>query len=227
MLMAKILLVEDDDKLSKKIKSWLEMERHAVECSNRGHDALERLKLSQFDLIILDWQLPELEGIDILIAYRAGGGKSAVLMLTGRDDIKDKLEGLNCGADDYLTKPFHLEELSARIRALVRSISMVGGEVLRAGALELNTSTHRVSIEGKEVKLQPKEFALLEFMLHNPKEVFSVEALLNSIWPSEPEASEDNVRVCIARLRNKIDLPGSASIIRTVHRRGYQIESGD
>jgi DNA-binding response OmpR family regulator len=225
--MAKILLVEDDEALSKRIKSWLEIEHHAVECAIRGHDALERLKFFQFDLIILDWQLPELDGIEILQAYRNSGGKSAVLMLTGRDDVKDRLTGLNCGADDYLTKPFHPEELSARVRALVRRASKVYDQVLQAGALELNASTHQVTIEGKEVKLQPKEFALLEFMLRNPKEIFSAEALLNRIWPSESEASPDTVRVCIAKLRSKIGLPDSGSIIRTVPRLGYQIESGD
>jgi DNA-binding response OmpR family regulator len=225
--MAKILLVEDDDELAKKITSWLELEHHFVEWTNRGKDAVERLEFFQFDLVVLDWQLPELEGIEILEHFRNRGGKTPVLMLTGKAELQDKMKGLDSGADDYLTKPFHPKELTARVRALLRRNTAVYDDVLRAGSLELNTVSHRVTVQGNEVKLQPKEFALLEFLLRNPKDVFSVEALLNRIWPSDSDASPDTVRVCITRLRNKINVEGSPPIIRTVHRLGYQIEGAD
>jgi len=222
--MAKILLVEDDKELSRQVKEWLELNHHHnIEVSERGADALERLQFFAFDLVILDWSLPEMEGIDILRRYRDSGGKTPVLMLTGRDTIADIERGLITGADDYLTKPFDLREVAARVTALVRRKSSTYDQVLKVRDIELDTEAHKVFRAGTEIKLQPQEFALLEFLLRHRNDVFSVDALLQRAWPSEVDASPDTVRVCITRMRNKLDTKGEPSVIRTVHRVGYQI----
>ena len=222
--MAKILLVEDDREISKQVKDWLELNHHSVESSENGKEALEFLQFYEYDVIILDWNLPEMEGIDILRQFRDGGGKTPVLMLTGKDTVDDIEQGLVKGADDYLTKPFDMRVLGARVNALLRRAVKTYEKVIKIKNLELDTDAHTVLKDGKEVKLQPQEFALLEFMLRHKEEVFSIEALLNRVWPSDSDASPDTVRVCITRLRNKIDTKGDPSIIRTMHRIGYRID---
>lgn len=223
--MPKILLVEDDIDLASKLKEVLEQEHHHIELCHSGKEGLERLLFFQFDLAVIDWGLPELTGVEILRHYRSKGGKTPILMLTGRDSIDDKAAGFESGADDYLTKPFHARELSARVKALLRRGSMQYQEVFSAGNIELNPSSHQVLKDGKVVKLQPKEFALLEFFLRNPDDIFSLEVLQNRVWESDSDASPETVRVCITRLRGKIDSPGEESLIRTVPRVGYQLRS--
>lgn len=225
--MAKILLVEDDTELSKKLTDWLELQHHKAEAVGDGTKASELLRLCEYDLIILDWDLPGLSGIELLREYRNNGGRTPVLMLTGKDDLDDIERGLNVGADDYLTKPFAFRELGARANALTRRENKKYQTILKLRGVELNTETHQVFKDGAELKLQPQEFALLEFLLKHPDEMFSVEALLQRVWSSETEASPDTVRVCITRLRNKIDTPGASSIIKTVHRVGYRVDSGE
>jgi DNA-binding response OmpR family regulator len=146
------------------------------------------------------------------------------LMLTGKDELADIERGLHGGADDYLIKPFAMRELAARVVALTRRAARTYEGRLRAGAVELDVHAHKASVDGREVKLQPQEFALLEFLLRNPAHVFSVEALMQRVWASDTEASPDTVRVCITRLRSKISSPGKPSVIKTVHRLGYQID---
>lgn len=222
--MAKILLVEDDTELARSLIDWLELEHHNVEYCERGNDALERLKFFEFDVVILDWNLPEVTGIEILKEFRDRGGMTPILLLTGRDGVAEIETGLNAGADDYLTKPCNVRELSARVKALMRRQNKVYEQVFKIRGLEVDIPKHRVSRDGKEIKLQPKEFSLLEFLLRNPNDAFSVESLLSRIWSSDSDASPDTVRVCITRLRNKIDVADQPSIIRTVHRIGYQID---
>lgn len=222
--LAKILYVEDDKDLAQRVAEYLTMQHHKVEVSNNGRDAHELLGVAAFELVILDWDLPEMPGIEILKNFRNGGGQTPVLMLTGKDELSDIEAGLDTGADDYLIKPFAMRELAARVRALTRKSTATYSSVLRLGKLEVDTSAHRVTRDGTEVKLQPQEFAVLEFLLKRPSEVFSVEALQQQLWSSDVNASPDSVRVCIARLRNKIDEKEGASHIRTVHRLGYQVE---
>lgn len=222
--MAKILLVEDDTELARSLVDWLELEHHNVEYCERGYDALERLKFFEFDVVILDWNLPEITGIEILKEFRDRGGMTPILLLTGRDGVAEIETGLNAGADDYLTKPCNVRELSARVKALMRRQNKVYEQIFKIRGLEVDIPKHRVSRDGKEIKLQPKEFSLLEFLLRNPNDAFSVESLLSRIWSSDSDASPDTVRVCITRLRNKIDVADQPSIIRTVHRIGYQID---
>ena len=222
--MAKILLIEDDDELATRLKEWLEFEHHKVEHTASGVEGKDLLRLCEYELVILDWSLPDMQGIDVLKEFRDHLGATPVLMLTGKDTVNDIEKGLNTGADDYLTKPFDMRELGARIKALLRRHSSNYDPVLKTKTVELDTRTREVKKNGKPVKLQPQEIALLEFLLRNPNDIFSVDALFSRVWPSDLDASPDTVRVCITRLRNKLDNEGQPSVISTVHRVGYRID---
>jgi DNA-binding response OmpR family regulator len=223
---AKILLVEDDMGLSRMVRDWLTFEHHLVETADNGRDGLDKLAFYQYDLVILDWELPEMTGIEICREFRSRGGTTPVLMLTGKGTINDKESGYEAGADDYLTKPFHMKELSLRLRALLRR----GGATLQADQLKfrdllLEPASHRVTRESKDLGLLPKEFALLEFFMRHPNQVFSAEALLSRVWASETDTTVDAVSTCIKRLRKKIDVEGQTSVIKTVHGVGYKLEA--
>lgn len=219
--MAKILIVEDDAMLADLIVQCLTRENHLVEHADNGSDALSQVKLYKFDLIVLDWSLPEVTGIDILKEFRARGGLTPVLFLTGRRDLADKLEGLDAGADDYLTKPFDSRELSSRVRALLRRPAALVGDILQVGPLELDPKDFRVSLNGEDIKLVPKEFALLEFLMRHPGELFAVDKLLDSVWPCQSDSTREALTTCIKRLRKKLDGENESSMIRNVHGVGY------
>lgn len=221
--MAKILLVEDDLDLAGRIIEWLQFEKHAVESVTDGREASDLVKFYKYELLILDWNLPGKSGLEICKEHRAAGGTTPVLILTGRGEIEEKEAGLDSGADDYLTKPFHMKELSARVRALLRRASRVQQTVIQVGSLELDTNSHTVTQEGKELQLLPKEFALLEFFMRHPDEVFSPEALLDRIWSTSSESSTDTIYTYIKTLRKKIAKDGEKSPIRTVHGIGYKL----
>lgn len=224
--MSKILLVEDELDLSKQIQDWLAREHYIVETIDNGETAYHHLRVSKFDVIILDWQLPGMSGLEICKKYRSSGGKSPVLMLTARSTIDDKEMGLDAGADDYLCKPFHLKELSARVRALIRrsSASAASSNILHLGDISLDPSARRVTKGGVDVKLEPKEFSLLEFLMRNRNVVFSADALLDRVWESDTSVSPDSIRTYIKGLRKKLGSSGEASIITTVHGLGYRLE---
>jgi DNA-binding response OmpR family regulator len=223
--MAKILVVEDDRELSGVIQDWLIAEKHSVDVVHDGREATDRLKYYQYDVAILDWELPHVSGVDICKTYRASGGTMPILMLTGRRAVESRIEGLDAGADDYLGKPFELSELSARLRALLRRPAQYGGKTLTVRSIVLETDTYRVTVDGKEVTLLPKEFALLEFLMRHPNQVFSSEALIDRVWPSDSEASPDTVRTYVNRLRKKLDVEGQSSAIRTIHGIGYKLDA--
>lgn len=225
--MSRILLVEDDSVLSSRLAQWLEHERHAVQTSHNGDDAVSLLKLYQYDLIILDWEMPGRSGVEVCRAYRRMGGKTSVLMLTRKADISAKEEGLDAGADDYLPKPFHPREFSARVRALLRRQPEYSGNELRAGDIVLNKTAHKVSLRGQEIKVLPTEFALLEFLLKHPNQVFSKESLLELVWSNQSDASTEAVKTCIKSLRKKIDLDSNSSLIKSIRGVGYVFESKD
>jgi DNA-binding response OmpR family regulator len=223
--MAKILLVEDDTDLSGRVQEWLSFEQHAVEAVFDGLEAGQRLRIYSYEVVILDWDLPKCTGIEVCKEFRSRGGSTPILMLTGKGSINEKETGLDAGADDYLTKPFHLKELSARIRALLRRpVASYTGATLKAGPLELDPSTRRVTKSGDELTLLPKEYALLEFFLRHPNEVFSPDALLNRVWNSESDASTDTIYTYIKMLRKKITPEAPSSMIKTVHGVGYRLE---
>ncbi len=221
--MAKVLIVEDDKQLSALIVDWLAGEKHATEAVYKGPDGLERLKFYKYDVVILDWELPGMSGPDICKQFRDEGGTTPILMLTGKKEIDDKTEGLDAGADDYLTKPFDMKELSARLRALLRRSPQVNKTLLTAGNLTLDPVSRKVTLFDKEVDLQPKEYSLLEFLLRHPNQPFNAEAIMDRVWTAGSDAAPDTVRLHVMRLRNKIDEPGKESIIRTMHRVGYML----
>jgi OmpR-family two-component system manganese-sensing response regulator len=220
--MAKILIVEDDRGLATMLSDWLQSEKYTVALAERGDDAESLVKHDRFDLIILDWNLPGTSGINVLKQLRQRDEYVPVLMLTSRNELEAKKEGLDSGADDYLTKPFEPVELSARIRALLRRAEKRQSNALTAGPFLLDPERQVASKDGKELKLMPKEFSLLEFFMRHRGEVFTSEALLNRVWSSEDDTSPETIRVHICTLRRKIDYPGKPSFISTVHRAGYR-----
>jgi DNA-binding response OmpR family regulator len=223
--MVKILLVEDDSDMAATINKWLTSEQHVVETVHNGREGFERLEVCQYDLIILDWQLPEMSGLDICKQFRARQGVTPIIMLTGKSTVADKTSGLDSGADDYLTKPFSMTELSARLRALLRRPPVSTSNVLHVGNLVVDPIKHTVTRNNVRVYLLPKEFALLEFLMRHPEEVFSVEALLQRVWHSDSDASIDAIRTCVKRLRDKIDPGSENSVIETIPRVGYKLRS--
>lgn len=221
--MTKVLVVEDDKALAENIKQWLHLQQFVVDVVMDGDDAEHYLKLSQYDVVILDWELPGKTGIEILRNFRASGKHTPVLMLTGKDAIENKEEGLDSGSDDYLTKPFHMKELSARLRALLRRPEETITGTIKVGSVSLDPFKRRVLKGEKEVDLLPKEFALLEFFMRHPGQVFTPEALVDRVWAATSEVSPESVKTYIARLRTKLDAPGSESTIETVRGAGYRL----
>ncbi|MBS1957803.1 MAG: response regulator transcription factor [Cyanobacteria bacterium SZAS-4] len=223
--MARILLVEDDKDQATTIEEWLTAEHHNVVVSYDGEEGCYRVENDAFDVIVLDWDLPKMSGIEILKRYRLKKGSTPIIMLTGKGSINDRESGLDGGADDYLTKPFSLRELSARIRALMRRPSEVKSNVLIVGKLQLDPVKHRVTKAGEEVQLLPRDFALLEFLMRNVDVVFSTDALLQRVWEDDSDASSDALRTAIKRLRKKLDdgEDESKSVIENIPRVGYRM----
>ncbi len=222
--MAKILMVEDEADLAFPVKDWLSREQHLVELSDNGNDALGKLRVYKYDLIILDWMLPGTSGVDVCKRFRQNGGTTPILMLTAKTEITDKETGLDAGADDYLTKPFHLKELAARVRALLRRHVQSSDAILRMGDVVIDTLARKVMVAGAEIHLVPKEYSLLEFFMRHPNQVFSADALIDRVWASDTLASPDTIRTYIKLLRKKLDSDGKEPIIRTVHGVGYKLE---
>jgi len=222
--MAKILVVEDDENLSRLVKICLSGESHLVDSVMRGMDALAQIRLISYDMLVLDWMLPDITGVDVLKHYRASGGKSPVLMLTSRSAIADKVTGLEAGADDYLVKPFDKLELAARVKALLRRPVEMNPEVLIRGNLEINQTTFKVIKDGEEVELRPKEFALLEFLAKHPGESFTADAILERLWRSDAMSTTDTVRTHIMTLRKKLGDNDVKPLIKTVRGRGYSLQ---
>lgn len=178
-----------------------------------------------YDIIVLDINMPGKDGIQICSDYRAKGGQSPILMLTGKDKIENKEEGFNVGADDYLTKPFHMKELTVRIQALLRRSRTVAEKTYTWGDVKLDSSSFKVTKGDTEVKLLPKEFGLLEFLMSNPNRVFTPDAILDRLWASESDATSNAVITCISRIRTKLDDKGTKnSIVKTVHGVGYRFD---
>lgn len=223
--MAKILLVEDDTHVAETIKSWLKSQQNVIEHVADGNAALELIEFSSYEVIILDWELPGVSGLEICRRLRAAQNRIPILMLTGRDSEEAKLLGLDLGVDDYLTKPFSLKELSARLRAIVRRAAGQASNILKVNDIVLDTESHRVTRGGEEVQLMPREFAVLEFLLRNQNQVFSSDTLLQKLWHTDSDSSREAVRACIKRLRLKLDNGDDEdeSIIEAVPKIGYRI----
>lgn len=217
--MARVLIADDDQNVLSHVKTFLESQGHLVESCNRGDDAVFMLKTYPYELVVLDWQMPGASGVDVCKEFRSRGGKTPVLMLTGMTDVSDKEQGLDAGADDYLTKPFELRELGARVRALLRRPAGVLDTVLVAGNIRYDLGSKKTYVDGVEADLMPKEFQLLEFLLRHPNHTYTFESILNQVWPSDSESTVAALRSTVKRMRKKIDPLGK--IICTVHGVGY------
>jgi len=224
--MAKVLLIEDDRDLANNLKEWLSLENYLVELAEDGVSGLELLRTYEYDIIILDISLPRLSGLEVCRQYRQAGGSGRILMLTGRGSVADRADGLDTGADDYLTKPFHFKELSARLRAVMRRPVVAQENILRAGEIELDPRSFKVFKNGAPVHLARMEFALLEFLMRHPGQVFNQEALLERVWTADSERTSETIRSCIKKIRNKIDTAGRESLIQNVHGVGYKVDPG-
>ena len=223
--MAKVLIVEDDLGLAQMIAELMTHEHHTVEAVHDGTEGLNRLLCCDYDVAILDWELPGTFGVDIVKNYRQQGGNIPIIMLTGKSKIEEKETGFDVGADDYLTKPFNIRELAVRVRALLKRSRESAPTLLTVGDLQLDMAKFRVTKAGSEIFLQPKEFALLEFFMRHPDETFSSDILLSRVWHSDSEATGEAVRTAIMRLRRKIDGDNSDSLIESIPRIGYRLRS--
>jgi DNA-binding response OmpR family regulator len=221
--MAKILIVEDEADLAELVKNWLVKDHHLVEIADDGLEALIRMETNNYDVVILDIMLPSVNGMEICKRYRKSGGSAGIIMVTAKGHVDDKETGLDSGADDYMTKPFQLKELAARVRAVLRRNHGQAQDVMRFRDLEIDVNEFKVLKGGHEVHLLPKEFRLLEFFLRHPHQVFSAEDILSSVWESDTEALLDTVRGHITRVRKKLDTAGTPSIIATVYGVGYKL----
>lgn len=222
--MPKVLIVEDEEPLSLLLRYNLEAEGYQVESCVRGDEAEIRLRESLPDLLLLDWMLPGLSGIELCRRLRAREDteRLPVIMLTARGEEAERIRGLSTGADDYVVKPFSVPELMARVRAILRRASPeVVSTTLRSGDIELDRETHRVRRNTKEIHLGPTEFRLLEFLMTSPGRVFSREQLLDGVWGHDVYVDERTVDVHVGRLRKALNRGKAKDPIRTVRGAGY------
>ena len=218
----RILLVEDHVELSRWVARALEKSRYTVERSLNGVDADARLATERYDLVILDLSLARMDGLEVLRRLRARGTRTPVLIVTARTEVSDRVRGLDLGADDYLAKPFEIDELEARIRALLRR-SEAGGQTRPAcGDLVLDPVSHAFELEGRLLSLTPREFAVLESLMLRAGKVVAKDALHERLFPLESEARADAIEVYVHRLRRK--LAGARVRIATLRGLGYLIE---
>lgn len=221
--MAKVLLVEDDDELSEVLKHTLASKGFTVQAVKDGHSALDLLRVNKYDVIVLDWMMPNLSGIDVCTRLRNTGNHIPILMLTAKTFHDDIETGLDAGADDYLTKPFENKVLAARLRALLRRPPICSAPVITIGDLSWDAATGTVSRDGVPLKLRPMVAKLLEFFMRHPGQFFTADALLERVWHDESMASLETVRAHIKLLRRSVDVPGRTSVIHMERHRGYQM----
>src|ERR671921_2410699 len=218
----RILLVEDDRSIAGFVEPELEHLGFLVRCAYDGVTGLQEARKFGPALVVLDIMLPGLDGVGVLKRLREGGRRTPVIMLTARDTTLDKVHSLNQGADDYLTKPFEIEELVARIRALLRRVE--GDEILRVGNLEVHTATREVWRGDREIELTHREYELLEFMAKHPRRVLSRDFLLSRVWEQEFGIPTNVVDVYVGYLRKKVDADGEPKLIHTVRGAGYALK---
>lgn len=223
----RILIIEDDRKIAQALKRGLEQESYACDVALDAEEGVGLAMTVDYDLIILDRMLPgKIDGLKICQILRAEGKKIPILILTAKTQVKDRVEGLNAGADDYLIKPFAFEELLARVKALLRRPNNHLGTLLKVGDLELNTINFKVKKKDKEIKLTPTEFKLLEYFMRNPGRVLSKNELIEHVWNYDADILPNTVEVFVRLLRNKIDKAFSGkSFIQTIRGFGYKFNN--
>jgi DNA-binding response OmpR family regulator len=223
--MPRILIIEDEEKMARMLARVLREEGHVAETAGDGRTGLKRAVDDSFDLLIVDWMLPERSGVQVVRGLRAMEVYTPVLMLTARGQVEDRVEGLDAGANDYLPKPFALPELLARVRALTRKPQGGSAEpAIRAGDVTLDPARHVVRLRSERIELTAKEFALLATLMQRPGQVFSRSVLLDTVWGVPGEVSTSVVELYVSYLRKKLDRDGEPSHIRTVRGVGYTFE---
>jgi DNA-binding response OmpR family regulator len=221
----RILIVEDDDRIAKPLAEDLRHQYHVVEIASDGIEGWEYAQEKEYDLILLDLMLPQLDGISLCKRLRQAKLNALILMLTAKDTLSDKVIGLDAGADDYLVKPFELEELAARIRALARRSTETKPSVLSYGKLQLNSTSTEITYDGEALILTRKEYLILELFLRNPNRVFSRSEILEKLWELDKiiQADDQTVRTHLTNLRHKLKVAGmSSDCLETVYGIGYR-----
>ena len=221
----RLLVVEDEVKMAGLLRRVLEEEGYAVDVTGSGGEALWLGTENPYDAIVLDLMLPDVDGFAVCRGLRERGRWTPVLMLTARDAVRDRVAGLDAGADDYLTKPFSLAELLARLRALIRRGATERPAVLRVGDLSLDPAARSVSRDGRAIELTAKEYALLECFMRHPGEVLTRTRLIEHVWDFAYEGDSNVVDVYVRYLRNKVDRPFGRDSIETVRGSGYRLRS--
>jgi DNA-binding response OmpR family regulator len=220
----RILVVEDDKKTAAFIMKALKAEGFACDTTRDGNDALAAVELTPFDAVVLDIMLIGRDGLSVLKQMRAHGNQTPVLLLSARGELNERVEGLNAGAEDYLAKPFALEELTARVRALVRRGSDVRSPVLHVGDLELDTITRFAKRGGRKIELTTREYRLLEYLMRSAGRVCSRMMILEKVWDYHFDPGSNLVDVYIGKLREKIDANGPVKLLHSVRGEGYVIK---
>lgn len=224
--LAKLLIVEDDRETSVVLQDWLKHQSYQIEVAFDGQEALGFLASYGFDLILLDWELPLLSGIEVLRTFRQMGSSTPVLFLTALNSTEAKETGLDYGADDYLTKPVDLRELSARVRALLRRANGAPARSeICSGNLLLDQSKRTIYLDGEPLTLTRTEFGTLEYFMRHPNHLVSIELLIDKIWKSDAPGTDSSVRILMTRLRRKIDKKGQPSRIESVYGLGYRFNA--
>lgn len=225
----KILLVEDETRMADALAQLLRKQNYDVDVCNDGNSGLDSLMTGIYDAAVLDVMLPGKDGFTIITTARQGGITTPTLMLTAKSDVRDKVTGLDSGADDYLAKPFDTDELLARVRALCRRSAPTADGGLRYGDIELDirTAVLRCTANGQEVRLSEKEFHIMEYLINNHKQIVSREQLAVKIWGYDSEAEYNNVEVYISFTRKKLKFIGAKTLIKAVRGLGYELRTDD
>ncbi len=221
----RILVAEDDLGLRDVLVLGLEEQGYHVDAVERGDDAIDQLKWYDYDVAIVDWRMPGAPGIDVVAWARRQGKPTAMLMLTARDTPPDRIEGLDAGADDYLVKPFDVDELLARLRALLRRRPPRGSASLVVGDLQLNPDTHEVRREQRPIDLTQREFELLEYLMRNERIVVPRQRLLEEVWGYDPFATTNTIEVFVSNLRRKLEAGGEPRLLHTIRGAGYVLRA--
>jgi DNA-binding response OmpR family regulator len=223
----RILVVEDNKRLNDSLRMTLEDDGYAVDSAHDGLDGEEMARMGFYDVIILDIMLPQKNGLDVCRDLRNHHLATPILMLTARDSLDDRVKGLDNGADDYLVKPFEVEELRARIRALLRRQSSEKSGILQVAELTLDPATHMVQRAGIPIELTAKEFAMLEYFMRHPNNIISRERLESHLWNDDHLVLSNVIDVYIRRLRRKIDEPYESKLLETIRGAGYRLKCGE
>ena len=217
----RILLVEDEEKLAKFVQLELSYEGYEVDVANDGLTGLMTARDKDPDLIILDWMMPGLTGVEVCRRLRQTGSQTPIILLTAKDEVKDRVEGLDAGADDYVVKPFSIEELLARVRAHLRRNEPQEADSLVFDNLTLNRKTRQITRGQREIELTAKEFDLLEYLMTNPKQVLTRDRILEEVWGYDFMGDSNIIEVYIRYLRLKLEAEGEKRLIQTVRGVGY------